>query len=277
MSEGVFLRHAEELASRAEYQAQLTPFLTPAEQRELYDALSAYRSHMVFWGGACGADRRRCIFFPDWLAECVRAAEADLGSISREGAFSSLREDFAKALCQCDGDLASAFCAVEIAGSGFVPLSHRDFLGGVMRLGLERETLGDIIPTSDFSCVMICTPNAAAVICDQLDRVGRDGVKVRLASEIPVIHRRFEEMSLVLSSMRLDCAVKALCNISRESAQRTILSGLCDLNYKTVDDTSRTVAPGDIISVRGVGKFRLGEISGSTKKDRIRLSAEKYI
>lgn len=277
MSDSVFLRHAEELAARAEYQAQTTPFLTPAEQRELFDELTAYRSRMTFWGGTAGADRRRCVFFPDWLGECVRSANPDATDLSREGAFSPVREDFARAMCECDCELADSFAALEIAGSGFVSLSHRDYLGAVMRLGLERETVGDIIPTSDASCVLICTPNAAAVIRDQLDRVGRDGVKVRTVAEIPQIVRRFEEMTLILSSMRLDCAVKALCNISREEAQRTILAGLCDLNYKTADDTSRTVAPGDIISVRGVGKFRLGEIAGSTRKDRLRLSAEKYI
>lgn len=51
MSDDVFLRHAEELARRAEYQPQLTPFLTPAEQRELFDTLTAFRPRTVFWGG----------------------------------------------------------------------------------------------------------------------------------------------------------------------------------------------------------------------------------
>lgn len=58
-----------------------------------------------------------------------------------------------------------------------------------------------------------------------------------------------------MPSLRLDCAVKALCSLSREEAQRTVCAGLCELNYKVTDDVSRPVAPGDIISVRGYGQI----------------------
>ena len=276
MSDDVFLRHAEELARRAEYQPQLTPFLTPAEQRELFDTLTAFRPRTVFWGGFAGAERRRAVFFPDWLGDCVRGALPDV-DLSRAGAFSPEREEFARALCDYDGSVSDGFRAAEITGSGFAALSHRDYLGAVMRLGIERETVGDIAVTSDCSCVLFCTPTAAACITAELDRVGRDRVKVSLTDAVPDVRRRFEKKELILPSLRLDCAVKALCSLSREEAQRTVCAGLCELNYKVTDDVSRPVAPGDIISVRGYGKFRLGELAGSTRKDRIRMKAEKYI
>ena len=77
--------------------------------------------------------------------------------------------------------------------------------------------------------------------------------------------------------MRADCVVAALCNTSRERAKSLILQGLVEVNYETLSKPDAEISEGDIVSVRGEGKFRVNGTDGTTRRGRLRLSAEKYI
>ena len=89
--------------------------------------------------------------------------------------------------------------------------------------------------------------------------------------------RRLQPISDTVASERLDCVVAALCNLSREKAQMTVRSGLCELDYEAVEDCSATVTAPAVISVRGYGKFAVHAFDGTTRKGRVRLVAGKYI
>ena len=76
--------------------------------------------------------------------------------------------------------------------------------------------------------------------------------------------------------MRIDCIASLAMNVSREKASAALRAEKILLNYRTVSDNDKAVSEGDILSVRGYGKFRIGKIGGETKKGRIHLTIEKY-
>ena len=270
MTDELFIRKMRDVASRSEYDTSVTPFLTPAEQCEAFDSLPEYRSKLFFWGASRGAERRSAFFLPDWLADAHETG-GSLVSPERESLFLSL--------CESGGIVPSEHVtSLSVTGSGFVKLGHRDWLGAALNLGIERSALGDIAVTSDKSCVIACTARIAPLLSDELVRVARDTVKTELFADSDFTTvREFEKSDITVSSMRFDCIVKALCRVSREEAQRLVSSGLCTLEWRECTEVSRTVAEGEAVSVRGFGKFMIDKITGSTKKDRIRLSVKKYV
>lgn len=268
--------HAAELFDRSEYSVTGTAFLSPAEQREIFDALPRARGRLVFWGGALNAARRCAFFVPEWMIDGVGdAIPAPLASLP---AFAEGREA-AAAIFDRDGELSGDRIRVaRVTGSGFSALRHRDFMGAILNLGLKRETVGDIVLSGDRACDVYCVEAAARLMAEELHRIGRDGVTVEVRSVRPGerIELEFDEMVVILASMRLDCAVREFASVSREAAQRMITAGEVEHNHKVAEDISAHIAPGDTVSVRGAGKYRIGEQEGETRKERIRLRVYRY-
>ncbi len=270
--------HARDLLARAEYTAEATYFLSPAEQREIFDVLPAARGRLVFWGGAIGAQRRMAFFLPDWMLMSFDG-DASAPSLASLGAFSDEREARAAAF-DADGSLCEGRIAVAcIRGSGFVRLGHRDYMGTILGLGIKRAMIGDIAVKGKHECEVYCTEAACRVISEQLEGIGRDTVKVSVRPVAPGerIERRYEEMLVNVASLRLDCLVRELANVSRESAQRLIASGAVELDHREETAADTRVAAGSTLSVRGVGKFLVGEQQGTTRKDRLRIKVYKYV
>ena len=157
-------------------------------------------------------------------------------------------------------------------------LSHRDFLGAIMNLGIERDTMGDIVIIDNVGYIFV-KEDMATYIAESLERVGGDKVTVRQVKigEGFASQRRVQRLSDTVASARLDCVVASLANLSRESAQQVIRDGRVELDYRSEERVDRTIVPPATVSVRGVGKFRVLSVGPQTKKGRYRLSAEKYI
>lgn len=156
-------------------------------------------------------------------------------------------------------------------------LTHRDFLGSLMGLQLKREAVGDILVEPGHAFVFL-SEHAAPVVLQELSKVGRVGVTVCEQTEAsPSIARQFQELRGTVSSLRLDCVVAFLGNLSRSSATRLIASGLVALNGTQLDMVDKTISPGDKLSIRGVGKFVFSGQDGVSRKDKLRLIFKKYI
>lgn len=155
-------------------------------------------------------------------------------------------------------------------------LTHRDFLGAIMALGIERETVGDIL-VEDGSCVVFVKREIKEYITSQLSKIGSAGVKISefTGSGLPK-GRGAEEISATVSSLRLDSVAAALSGLSREKTKSLILSGIVAHNYEGCTNISKPVREGDIITIRGKGKFQINGVLGETKKHRIRLSILHY-
>ncbi len=154
-------------------------------------------------------------------------------------------------------------------------LSHRDFLGSLMALGIKRELLGDILVGSRRAAVFVL--NTALTLVTQMDKVGRCGVKITDdfgEGDIPA--REFDEIRSTVASPRLDAVLANALRLSREKTAELIKSRGVMLNRIEVFNPALKVAEGDVFSVRGFGKFELYEIGGQSKKDRVFITIRKF-
>lgn len=155
-------------------------------------------------------------------------------------------------------------------------LTHRDFLGAILGLNLERETVGDILITPGRALVYLSAPVADTVL-RELDQVGRVGVRcAEAAGEAPDLPRSYQPVEGFVSSLRLDCVVALLAHCSRKEAAQQIAQKLVTVDG-AVREGSRDVAPGEKISIRGLGKFLFDTQLGVSKKDRLRVRFQKYV
>ncbi len=156
-------------------------------------------------------------------------------------------------------------------------LSHRDFLGSLMNLGIERAKFGDLILSGD-RCVIVCTEAISDYICTELSRVRHTPVVCRRIDAFPeeFVPKR-EEVRAVVSSVRLDSIVAKAANLSRGKAAELFTTGKIQVNGRETGNVSYTPKAGDTISMRGYGKIRYLGDSGETKKGRIAITYEKFV
>ncbi len=238
----------------------LSCFLTPTEQEyiKLYARRSGRESDIFFFGGYPEAERRRLFILPDYLS--------DIDQDARE-----------KIDIYFDG-LSAYVKAMKIEGSGYRSLSHRDILGSVLSLGIERDAVGDIIMLGEHSALLFCTEKIYPYLEASLERVANDKVKLSSASlfELDIPEKRLVPINDTVASPRLDCIVSSLTDLSREKAQAIIKAGLCLVNYLPEERVDAYVEPPAVISVRGYGKFKVIAFGGETKKGRLRLCAGRF-
>nr|WP_303997865.1 YlmH/Sll1252 family protein [Ruminococcus bromii] len=166
--------------------------------------------------------------------------------------------------------------AIEFSFRKCDKLTHRDFLGSLMSLGIERETVGDILVEDGRGVVFVKT-ELSDYVKSQISKVGRIGVKVADAdlSKLPQ-GRGFEEKTYIVSSLRLDNIVAAVCKLSREKTRTVIMSDSACVNFEETKNVSLNLKENDVFTIRGKGKFVLKSILGTTGKGRIRISVIHY-
>lgn len=222
-----------------------TFFLTPAEQAEAIEYGRSLPVRPSFFGGYPEAERRLACFLPDYLTE----------------------ETFDP----------SQFITAVHASAPFSSLSHRDFLGSLMGLGIERQCVGDII-VKDPDCWFFLTCAIASHVLDSMVKVGRGGVSLEEISldEVPSFQTDMQEISFTVQSLRIDAILSGVFRISRSSCQELFPRGDVTLNFLPCMDKDAAVEPGDIISVRHKGKARILSADGRSKKGRTFVTAGIY-
>lgn len=163
-----------------------------------------------------------------------------------------------------------------LGNNRFKELLHKDFLGTIMSLGIKREFLGDIV-VKDGDCYGMIEENLFSLLSENITTVGNIPVKIMEIERDEIPHGSFEEMVESVSSLRLDALVGSLAKGSRNSAVELLEEGLVTLNYNLERDKSKSVRPGDIISIRKKGKFIFEEILGESKKGKTRILIRKFI
>lgn len=156
---------------------------------------------------------------------------------------------------------------------------HRDMLGSFMALGIERSTVGDIF-VGEGAAVVFCTKTARDMIADNILRIGRVGVSITdgitEAGALAIKPPEFKEISANVASMRADCIVSAVTGLSREKSAEFIRQGSFMLNYEECDNISRNISDGDVLTLRGYGKFIVSGDAVTTKKGRNRITLKQY-
>ncbi|MCR5202639.1 MAG: hypothetical protein K6D02_06070 [Lachnospiraceae bacterium] len=155
-------------------------------------------------------------------------------------------------------------------------LTHRDFLGSVLGLGLEREKIGDIFINENEGYIF-ADEAISEYIIDNLSKVKHTVVKVSLANKVPEVFFTLKEEVLTVSSNRIDAIIARLYNLSRESALKYFVEGKVFINGINTTENAKKLKDKDIVSVRGFGKFIFEKELGETKKGRLRVSVSKYV
>ena len=156
-------------------------------------------------------------------------------------------------------------------------LSHRDFLGALMALGVTRETVGDILIEKG-RAVAFVADDVFNFVFSQIDKVGNVGVKLTESFTLPLPSlSKKQSFSVTVASTRLDCVVAAICGISRGQAVDKIAEGYVLINSICVTKATANVKSNDKITVRKRGKFEITSCDDYSKKGRIILKYDKYI
>ncbi|MBR3552835.1 MAG: hypothetical protein IKN72_05550 [Clostridia bacterium] len=253
----ILLAHARDLKTQCADRSMLThtAFLD-LHQRTVLKPLETEQRAFVstfYYGGAPDAERTVAVFVPSFF-------DAD----NAETLFASQPEDNPLALLRLEKDR-------------FHTLSHRDYLGALMGLGVKRELLGDIV-TDDAGAYVLCLKKAATFLKDNLTSVGRASVTVREAplSALQQHADAFEERFASVASVRLDAVLAAAFSLSRTRAAAAIESGVVFVNSVQTMKADQKLDPGDKLVLRGRGKALLFEIKGESKKGRTHIVLRRY-
>ncbi len=279
------LQKAEGAADRAcdlfresEYELKVSKFLTPQERIIVRDTLRSTvgkgADRCFFFGGCRGTERCAAVFLPEWLFDSPDFDGIPTGEGEREAFFTSYLASDGGAEIFAELPIA----AIRITGSGFKTLTHRDFMGSILSLGIERNMIGDILVRSESEALVFAVESIVPYILSELKKIGRDGVRCTRAEISPIfeVEHSYEELTIHVSSMRLDGIVNQLTGEGRSSSAEYIIKGLVDHNYFTASNVSAEVKEGDVISVRGFGKFIVGSADGTTRSGRLRVHCKKY-
>ena len=225
-----------------------TSFLSPS-QRICVEKLIAHAGHPrhLFYGGFSEAERTICLFLPDW-----QEAEDAL----------------------FDPPICALRCHFQMGSD----VSHRDFLGSILGLGITREKLGDFLVGED-SCDILLLPELLDFLQMNLESAGRVKLKIEPIplDELHIPQLQVKAIRDTVATLRLDAVMSSGFSIARGKASDLISAGRVLHNHRECRKADRSVAEGDVISCRGLGKCVVKTVGGLSKKGRTMIELERYI
>ncbi len=224
-----------------------TEFLTPYEQQQVIGVINSfqelsYRSE----GGYQGAERQVITIFHDYLPRETVPSSVALVKIENKNRFKTL--------------------------------SHRDYLGSVLNLGLKREKIGDILVHPQY-CHMIVDREIRDYIRFQLEKVGNAPVEVQPddLKNLDIPEEAVKEIRGSVSSLRLDAVLGLGCKLSRKDAQSLIKKGDVKVNFQVALKVGQELNEGDRISAKGFGRINICTLGEKTKSGRMKIKLEKLL
>lgn len=233
-----------------------TNFLSVDEKDDIVSLLKIDKLPVktYFYGGFLDAERTVAVFIPDFYQ-----IESEIF-----GYFIEYPDD-------------NPICAVRADKDRFTDVSHRDYLGALMGLGLKREMIGDIL-TDDGGAFIVCLKSVAGYICENLKKSGRATLTCYSVdvSQISLSDNKYLLKNHSVSSLRLDNLLSAGFNLSRTKCTEVVRSGIVYVNSVKAFKPDALVKQGDKIVIRGKGKIILSEIIGESRKGRININIKHF-
>lgn len=156
-------------------------------------------------------------------------------------------------------------------------LSHRDYLGAVLNLGIERSKIGDILVGENKQAYIVCHRTIGSYIADQLERVKHTGVKNSFCDRDNLEYQPvFTPVTGAVSSLRLDSMLSVAFKGSRSGLSGLVAGKKVFVNGRLIETGHYMLKEGDIVSVRGYGKFIYKETNSQTKKGRYSVTVLLY-
>ncbi len=240
-----------------------TGFLSLSEQADLMDSFRSLGqkenirirdSEYLLYGGFENAERCVVCFLPSYMSG----------------------EDFLAEQKGNDNGLLTCLAVRAVNAKFSDELSHRDYLGAIMNLGLEREMIGDIICSADYAAVSVLS-GAVSVIEKELVRVRHTTVVCeRLSFGECGLSPEFRQISINIASERVDAVLSEVYHLSRSSSREFFRMGLVSVNGREVTDPGRILKEKDRVSVRSRGKFIYDGQEGTTRKGRMSALVTVY-
>ncbi len=219
-------------------------FLTEEEAALAFAVANSLNAKFCFFGGYENATRTMFIALPGWAEE----------------------------IDNCDFVVPVTFSYRKID-----KLSHRDFLGTLMALGITRESVGDIL-VEEGRAVVFLNKDISRYVIEQVSKVGGTGVVLSEGFVSPLPQQsKIVSFSATVASNRIDSVVGAIVGTSREKAKSLITESLVILNGAVCEKVTSLVNGGDKMSVRGYGRFIIDSCNEQTKKGRVILKYSKYV
>lgn len=224
-----------------------TSFLSLAEKYLVEKFLKFQKqNNYIFYGGTENAERTVALFYSEKLEEIIRNNTFDFNTI-----FSCIR-------IILPSDLYGSF-------------DHRRYLGALMKLGINREKIGDIIFYNEGADIIIM-PEIEKFLLTNLNgltRFSKAKVEKIKLEEIKKIETEKKEMKITVSSMRIDNIVSEIYRCSRNKALELINEERVFINFKPILKSSKEVVKDDLVTIRGKGRFLIEDILGNSKKGKI--------
>lgn len=245
-----FVDRAWEWVDRAAlyHEIKRTDFLDPRQASILSSLANRHPDAQVrLDGGYPGAERCRAIIAPDYRM----LDEEDMGIFVLEIASDDRRVS---------------------------ELDHGDYLGALLGLGIKREKIGDL-HVGESGCHALITEGIGDFLVGHMKQAHRVdvSVSVRPLSELRVVHAKLEEHTLSVASMRLDGIASDVFRLSRTKIVDPIKAGRCRVNWKAEENPAEPLKEGDVVSVKGLGRFKVLEVEGVSKSGRIRVRIGKFV
>ncbi len=256
----------KDLANRA-YQNGFTTntvFLSMSEQAMFYQILASEGvssnvheycgAKYVVYGGFDEAERAVICFLPDYLDE-----ETFLMSEKEEQS------------------IISCIHVTPVNNKFADDLNHRDYLGALMNMGIERDQIGDIL-AGEKEAYVFAIPEIAAMIEKELIRIRHTSVKCQIVNAKECdIRPQYKEVSGSVASERCDAILAFVYHLSRSEAQKLIESESVFINGRTAYSGGYDLKPGSRISVRGHGKFIYDGQTGTSRKGRLFVQVRLFV
>ena len=230
-----------------------TDFLTMPEKVKIQKHLNlSHIKNYFFFGARENADRELLIFYPEKLT--LEMAQRNLSNI-----ITAIR-------ISLPNSLKGAF-------------EHRDYLSGIMKLGLIREKIGDIIVHENGADIIVLKENAEYLKnnISLLTRFKKSNIELINFQDIIQLENKYEEFNIIVSSMRADNIISEVTHSSRNKTEEIILSERATLNYEIIEKGSKQLKSSDILIIKGYGKFIIGNFLKNTSSGKLVIDIKKAI
>lgn len=173
-------------------------------------------------------------------------------------------------------DIETDISFLKIEGNfKFKSVSHKDYLGSILGLGIKREKIGDIIIHDNF-CQVVVSSDICNFVLFNLEKVSKNNVLVSKIQREDLIKSdlSYKEVSSTISSDRLDCIISSIYNLSRQESSKLIENEKVYVDYEKITQSSKVINNNSMISVKGKGRFIITELGDITKKGKLKIKAK---
>jgi len=239
-------------------QVQVTDFLDGYEQNIVIKALQLLKENQfVLCGGYNQAERKTLFLYPNKLQEMF----------DKEYSSNAIITEAIKVI--------SIILPTDLQGS----YKHSEYLGGIMKLGIKREKIGDIIVNEAGADVLVQSDIAEYLETHlkDLTRFQKAEIIIKELSELIILETKKEEIIILVPQMRLDVIISEILHLSRNKANEIISQERVFINYELKTKNATMLKQGDILTIRGKGKYEIGQIVSNTSKGKLRLKIKKYV